>query len=133
MIIINLTLMMMQWVCFHILSSVAMILTLDLKLHMLCHKSWQRNFSKIHNSAINCSALQSSYQCGWRLVSVLLDQREIHFFKNIQQTSIQCGLVQCITVNCNYSNKTSPQAKRHKSSPFFTSLEISTSLTFITR
>ena len=25
--------------------------------------------------------------------------------KNIQQSSIQCGLVQCITVNCNYSNK----------------------------
>ena len=91
MTIINLTLMMMQWVCFHIFSSVAMILTLDLKLHVLCHKSWQRNFSEIHNSAINCSALQSSYQCGWRLVSVLLDQREIHCSKIYNSLASSAG------------------------------------------
>ena len=113
MIIIKLTLMMMLWICFHSLSSVTMILTLkvDLKPHVLCHKSWQCNFSKMRNSASQCSALQSPqstpvqgtgfwWSGKWRLVSVLVDQREIHFSK-IYNSPVRCRLVQCSTVNYN--------------------------------
>ena len=87
---VNLTLMVMLWVCFHILSSVAMILTLrvDLKPHVLCHKSWQRNFSKIPNSA-----LQSPYQFrveNFSAVEISISaarSKRNTLLKNIQQSS----------------------------------------------